>query len=186
MRCRAADRVERSGVDEQIEVGAHWPERVVAGRADLGAGLPPAVHADRDPGVESVVQPGAGAHPALRRLDRHPVAIGDPACLCRCGCSSTSGCGARLRRLSMLPDDVMVKIKRALAFALDLRTEASTVGMPVTRHPPCSPGRTVFPYPVPRLYSHPRCKALSSREHPPVFDLRNARPGYPYPVPGPG
>ena len=34
----------------------------------------------------------------------------------------------------------------------------STVGMPVTRHPPCSPGRAVFPHPVPRLYSHPRCK----------------------------
>ena len=62
----------------------------------------------------------------------------------------------------------------------------STVGMPVTRHPPCSPGRTVFPYPVPRLYSHPRCKALSSREHPPLFALRDARPGYPYPVPGLG
>src|SRR5437667_4720895 len=28
--------------------------------------------------------------------------------------------------------------------------------MPVTRHPPCSPGRAVFPPPVPRLHSHPR------------------------------
>jgi len=28
--------------------------------------------------------------------------------------------------------------------------------MPVTRHPPCSPGRAVFPHPVPRLHSHPR------------------------------
>jgi hypothetical protein len=28
--------------------------------------------------------------------------------------------------------------------------DASTVGMPVTQHPPCSPGRPVFPYPVPR------------------------------------
>jgi hypothetical protein len=58
--------------------------------------------------------------------------------------------------------------------------------MPVTRHPPCSPGRTVFPYPVPRLYAPPRGKALSSREHPPLCDLRDARPGYPSPVPGLG
>ena len=29
------------------------------------------------------------------------------------------------------------------------------VGMPVTRHPPHSPGRAVFPHPVPRLYSLP-------------------------------
>jgi hypothetical protein len=28
--------------------------------------------------------------------------------------------------------------------------------MPVTRHPPCSPGRAVFPHPVPRLHSLPR------------------------------
>jgi len=28
--------------------------------------------------------------------------------------------------------------------------------MPVTRHPPPSPGRAVFPHPVPRLYSLPR------------------------------
>ena len=32
----------------------------------------------------------------------------------------------------------------------------ATVGMPVTRHPPCSPGRAVFPHPVPRLHSLPR------------------------------
>ena len=30
------------------------------------------------------------------------------------------------------------------------------VGMPVTQHPPHSPGRAVFPHPVPRLYSFPR------------------------------
>jgi hypothetical protein len=29
------------------------------------------------------------------------------------------------------------------------------VGMPVTRHPPHSPGRAVLPHPVPRLYSLP-------------------------------
>jgi hypothetical protein len=41
MRGHAADRVERRGVDEQVEIGACRPERVIAGRTDLGAGLPP-------------------------------------------------------------------------------------------------------------------------------------------------
>ena len=59
------------------------PERVVAGRADLGAGLPPTVLADHDARVETVVEPRAGAHPAFGRLDRHPVAVGDAARL-RC------------------------------------------------------------------------------------------------------
>src|SRR5262245_50400306 len=85
MRGRAADRVARSSVNEQVAIGAHRPERVVAGRADLGAGLPPAVGTNRDPGVEVVVQPGAGAHAARWRLDRHPVAIGNPARLRRRG-----------------------------------------------------------------------------------------------------
>ena len=30
------------------------------------------------------------------------------------------------------------------------------VGTPVTRRPPCRPGRAVFPHPVPRLHSRPR------------------------------
>ena len=34
--------------------------------------------------------------------------------------------------------------------------EAATVGTPVTRRPPCSPGRAVFPPPVPRLHSRLR------------------------------
>src|SRR5262245_64594458 len=33
---------------------------------------------------------------------------------------------------------------------------AATVGTPVTRRPPCRPGRAVFPHPVPRLHSLPR------------------------------
>ena len=49
--------------------------------------------------------------------------------------------------------------------------------MPVTRHPPCRPGRAVCPHPVPRLYARPRCTALPSREYPPSFDFRDARPG---------
>src|SRR4029453_9262718 len=32
----------------------------------------------------------------------------------------------------------------------------ATVGTPVARRPPCSPGRAVFPRPVPRLHSLPR------------------------------
>jgi hypothetical protein len=40
----------------------------------------------------------------------------------------------------------------------------------------------VFPQPVPRLYSHPRCKALPSRKHPPAFDFRDTRPRYLYPI----
>jgi hypothetical protein len=34
--------------------------------------------------------------------------------------------------------------------------KVATVGTPVARRPPCSPGRAVFPHPVPRLHSHPR------------------------------
>src|SRR5919109_5315275 len=37
--------------------------------------------------------------------------------------------------------------------------------MPVARHPPCRPGRAVFPPPVPRWYSRPRCKAPPSSNH---------------------
>src|SRR5215468_10392433 len=59
-----------------------------------------------------------------------------------------------------------------------LSMEASTVGMPVTRHPPCSPGRAVFPHPVPRLYSLPRCKAKPSGNHSPTWNLRDTRPRY--------
>src|SRR5215831_7677828 len=33
---------------------------------------------------------------------------------------------------------------------------AATVGTPVARRPLCSPGRAVFPHPVPRLHSLPR------------------------------
>ena len=35
-------------------------------------------------------------------------------------------------------------------------THTATVGTPVTQRPPCSPGRAVFPPPVPRLHSPPR------------------------------
>jgi hypothetical protein len=43
-------------------VSTQTPKRIVAGRADLGAGLPPAVLTDHDARGEIVVEPGAGAH----------------------------------------------------------------------------------------------------------------------------
>src|SRR4029453_5288243 len=58
------------------------------------------------------------------------------------------------------------------------RENASTVGMPVTRHPPCSPGRAVFPHPVPRLSSPPRCKAEFSSIHPSTSVFGNTGPCY--------
>jgi hypothetical protein len=56
----------------------------------------------------------------------------------------------------------------------------------VTRHPPCRPGRTGFPSPVPRWSAPPRGTAVSARAHPPWWDLRHAPPGSPAPVPGLG
>src|SRR5262245_45626677 len=40
------------------------------------------------------------------------------------------------------------------------------------------PRRTVFPHPVPRLYSRPRCKAQPSGKHSPTWNLRNTRTRY--------
>jgi len=45
------------------------------------------------------------------------------------------------------------------------------VGVPVARHPPHSPGRAVFPHPVLRLYSLPRCKTTLSCKHPSTSHL---------------
>src|SRR5690348_16768233 len=50
--------------------------------------------------------------------------------------------------------------------------------MPVTRRPPYSPGRAVFPHPVLRLYSLPRCKAEPSGKHSPTWNFRNTRTRY--------
>jgi len=46
----------------------------------------------------------------------------------------------------------------------------SAVGTPVARRPPHSPGREVFPHPVPRLYSLSR-KTSALSEHPPTIVL---------------
>ena len=48
--------------------------------------------------------------------------------------------------------------------------------MPVTRHPPCRPGRAVCPHPLPRLSSRPRCTAEPSGTHAATFDLRETGP----------
>src|SRR5262245_88038 len=55
MRGRSTDRIPVGGTDEQVEVGARRAERIVAGRVDLGAGLPPAVRTDRHAGIEPIV-----------------------------------------------------------------------------------------------------------------------------------
>src|SRR5215510_6932562 len=66
------------------------------------------------------------------------------------------------------------------------RRSTATVGMPVTRPPPYRPGRAVFPHPVLRLYSLPRCKAKPSGKHSPPWNLRNTRPRYLDAVEDPG
>src|SRR5262245_9233086 len=72
----------------------------------------------------------------------------------------------------------MVVLSRQPHADLLLAVEASTVGMPVTRHPPYSPGRAVFPHPVLRLYSRPRCKAKPSGKHSPTWNFCNTRTRY--------
>src|SRR5271157_6122540 len=68
-RRRAADWVERSPADDQIEVGAVRPKRIVPRGADFGAGLPPAMLANHHARIEVFVEPGAGSHAAVRRLN---------------------------------------------------------------------------------------------------------------------
>ena len=79
MRCRAADWVHRCASDQQIEVRAQRSERVVAGRPELWASLPPAVLSDDDARIEMLVEPRSGAHTALWGLHRYPVAGGNAA-----------------------------------------------------------------------------------------------------------
>ncbi len=53
--------------------------------------------------------------------------------------------------------------------------DASTVGMPVPRPPPCRPGRAVVPHPVPRWSALPRCTAQPSGTHAPTWNVRQTR-----------
>ena len=61
---------------------------------------------------------------------------------------------------------------------------AATVRMPVTRHPPCSPGRAVFPHPVPRLHAHPRrvkpCMLWPAGRLAPTDPVRHVRAACPF------
>jgi hypothetical protein len=61
--------------------------------------------------------------------------------------------------------------------------EAATVGTPVTRRPPCSPGRAVFPHPVPRLHALPRrvqpCGLWPAGRLAPTAPLRRVRAALP-------
>src|SRR5580704_11245867 len=65
----AADRVERSPANDQVQIGAVRPERVVPGGTDPSAGLPPAMLADHNPRIEVLVEAGARSHTAFRRLN---------------------------------------------------------------------------------------------------------------------
>src|SRR2546423_1478217 len=69
---RPADRVDGVVADEEIEVRAGGTERVVAGRADLRAGLPPSVLAADDARLQTLVEARAGSDLRVRRLDDDP------------------------------------------------------------------------------------------------------------------
>src|SRR5271166_5949760 len=85
LRRRTADGIEDIAADEEVEVGAIRPEGVVARGADFRASLPPAMLADRHSGIEVCIEARAGSHTALRRFDRNPVALANPARLRRLG-----------------------------------------------------------------------------------------------------
>src|SRR5215813_4194189 len=72
MRDGPAHGIDRRVADDQVEIGAVRPERIVTRRADLGTRLPPAVLAAHDPRIETLVQTDTGSHSTLWRLDSHP------------------------------------------------------------------------------------------------------------------
>src|SRR5262249_25210888 len=101
----AADRITHRRTNKQVKVSAPRPERIIPRRAKFIARLPPAMLADRDAGIEVIVEPGAGSHTAVWRLDGHPVAIRDAADLRRCGMQLDLRIGsafAKARELAML------------------------------------------------------------------------------------
>src|SRR5262249_982012 len=67
MRDGAADGIDRGVADDEIVVGAVGAEGIVAGRADLGTRLPPAVLTADHARLQAVVEPGTGPHAPLRR-----------------------------------------------------------------------------------------------------------------------
>ena len=79
VRSRAADRITRGGADEQVEVRIRRLDRVVAGQAEFGTALPPAMLAHYNAGIEGLAETRSDAHPAFRCVDRQPVAVGNAA-----------------------------------------------------------------------------------------------------------
>jgi hypothetical protein len=69
---------------------------------------------------------------------------------------AASRCPLTDHRSQSLQKHCDIEVWRAQASEVPGKPGQATVGMPVTRHPPCSPGRAVFPHPVPRLHSLPR------------------------------
>jgi hypothetical protein len=79
----------------------------------------------------------------------------------------------RTGRSSLSPVALMIL---HVLFIVESSLSESLYGrMPVTQ-PPCRPGRAVFPHPVLRLYSLPRCKAEPSCQHSPTFYLSDTGP----------
>src|ERR687886_1198493 len=83
VRDRSADRVNRLVVDNKIEIGSVRTEWVIAGRANLRAGLPPAVLATDDVRRKGVIHPRPRPDAPGRGLNVDPVASVDAA-LGRC------------------------------------------------------------------------------------------------------
>src|SRR5262245_37168244 len=79
VRDRAADRVDRVIPDNQVEIGPLRTEWVIAGRANLRAGLPPTMLAADDLRRQGVIHPGARPDAPSRGLDVDPVAGSDAA-----------------------------------------------------------------------------------------------------------
>ncbi len=91
-----------------------------------------------------------------------------------------SACAARNGSLSvpMCHPHAMCTSSPSTMFVCQLRfiiLNASTVGMPVPRPPPCRPGRAVVPHPVPRWSALPRCTAQPSGTHAPTWNVRQTR-----------
>src|SRR5262245_13841322 len=79
VRNRAADRVDHLVADNQVEIGAIRSERVISGRTNVRASLPPAVLSAHDIRRKCVIQPRTRPIASCRCLDVYPVARADAA-----------------------------------------------------------------------------------------------------------
>src|SRR5262249_32583874 len=71
--------------NDQIQVGAFRPKRIVTWFSKLRTGLPPSMLATHDARIKAVIEARASTHFALGGLNPHPIAIGDVACHRRLG-----------------------------------------------------------------------------------------------------